>query len=115
MNAYNIIGDGTPQALIPIFTGQTEPELPLTRKRYKEAQHVDVAYPFIWKVNLLQELLLSFVKDFERAGYVTQYGEDVAAIDTFTYRLKGFKHKPTDHYTRPLIRVKSLSELYSDS
>jgi len=42
------VGDGTPQALIPILTGETEEELPLTRKRYKEAQYVNV-YPFIWK------------------------------------------------------------------
>jgi len=39
--------DGTPQALIPILTGETEEELPLTRKLYKEAQYVNV-YPFIW-------------------------------------------------------------------
>lgn len=115
MNAYNIIGDGTPQALIPILTGQTEEELPLTRKRYKDARHVDLVYPFIWKVRVLQELLLSSLKEFKHAGYVTQYGEDVATIDTFTYRLKGFKHKPADHYTRPLIKVRTLSKLYRDS
>jgi len=45
---YNIVGDGTPQALIPVFTGKTEVELPLTRKVHKEAQYVNV-YPFIWK------------------------------------------------------------------
>lgn len=28
---YNIVGDGTPQAFIPILTGATEEELPLTR------------------------------------------------------------------------------------
>jgi hypothetical protein len=26
LNGYNIVGDGTPQALIPIFTGKTELE-----------------------------------------------------------------------------------------
>ncbi|KAF8387097.1 hypothetical protein PRIPAC_76239 [Pristionchus pacificus] len=31
MNGYNIVGDGTPQAFIPILTGATEEELPLTR------------------------------------------------------------------------------------
>lgn len=32
--AYNIVGDGTPQAFIPILTAQTEEELPLTRLLY---------------------------------------------------------------------------------
>ena len=61
LNGYNIVGDGTPQAFIPILTGQTEPELPLTRKRYKNANFVDV-YPFVWK-------------NFSDAGYVTNYCE----------------------------------------
>jgi hypothetical protein len=33
LNGYNIVGDGTPQALIPIFTGNTELELRKTLKR----------------------------------------------------------------------------------
>lgn len=86
LNGYNIVGDGTPQAFIPILTAQTEEELPLTRKRYPEANFVDI-YPFIWN-------------NFSDAGYITGYGEDAAAIGTFTYRLKGFKKQPTDHYTR---------------
>lgn len=46
--SYNIVGDGTPQALIPILTGYTELELPDTRKRmHEKAQFVDV-YPLIW-------------------------------------------------------------------
>jgi hypothetical protein len=86
LNGYNIVGDGTPQAYIPILTGKTELELPLTRKRYKDANFVDV-YPFIWN-------------KFSDNGYVTMYGEDAANIGTFTYRLKGFRNQPTDHYTR---------------
>lgn len=49
MHSYNIVGDGTPQAFLPILTGKTEVELPLTRKRYKNANYVDV-YPWIWNV-----------------------------------------------------------------
>uniref|UniRef100_A0A7E4VT59 Uncharacterized protein n=1 Tax=Panagrellus redivivus TaxID=6233 RepID=A0A7E4VT59_PANRE len=86
MNGYNIVGDGTPQAFIPILTGKTELELPLTRKRYPEANYVDV-YPWVWK-------------NLSEAGYVTLYAEDAAAVGTFTYRLKGFNKQPTDHYTR---------------
>lgn len=73
---YNIVGDGTPQALIPILTGQTELELPDTRKRMKYAKSVNI-YPFIWN-------------DYKKAGYVTAYFEDVPETGVFTYRLKGF-------------------------
>uniref|UniRef100_A0A914ZH73 Death domain-containing protein n=1 Tax=Parascaris univalens TaxID=6257 RepID=A0A914ZH73_PARUN len=88
---YNIVGDGTPQAFIPILTGKTEVELPLTRKRFSNANFVDVVYPFVWR-------------NFSDAGYITLYGEDAASIGTFTYRLKGFKNQPTDHYTRTFFQ-----------
>ncbi|KAL3125039.1 hypothetical protein niasHT_000644 [Heterodera trifolii] len=84
-NGYNIVGDGTPQAFIPILTAQTEEELPLTRKRYRSASFVDEVYPFAWR-------------NFSAAGYATMYGEDGHDFGTFTYRLKGFKNRPTDHY-----------------
>lgn len=93
---YNIVGDGTPQAFIPILTAQTEVELPMTRKRYSDANYVDV-YPMIWK-------------NFSKAGYVTLYAEDSAAVGTFTYRLKGFKEQPTDHYFRTFF-MKTEKEL----
>ncbi|KAK3922998.1 Arylsulfatase [Frankliniella fusca] len=87
LEGYNIVGDGTPQALIPILTGSTELELPETRKRKgSRATYVD-AYPFIWK-------------DFQSNGYVTGYVEDQPEIGTFTYRLKGFNKPPVDHYGR---------------
>ena len=37
---YNIIGDGTPQALTPILTGLTEAELPEARKTKKNSVKV---------------------------------------------------------------------------
>ncbi|XP_076269683.1 uncharacterized protein LOC143202235 isoform X2 [Rhynchophorus ferrugineus] len=86
LKGYNIIGDGTPQALIPLLTGKTELELPDTRKRLKDTEFVDV-YPFIWN-------------DFKDNGYVTAFLEDLADLGTFTYRLNGFKEIPTDHYMR---------------
>uniref|UniRef100_F1KSG8 non-specific serine/threonine protein kinase n=2 Tax=Ascaris TaxID=6251 RepID=F1KSG8_ASCSU len=91
LDGYNIVGDGTPQAFIPILTGQTEEELPLTRKRFNNANFVDVVYPFVWR-------------NFSDAGYVTLYAEDAASVGTFTYRLKGFKNQPTDHYTRTFFQ-----------
>ncbi|KAF5298478.1 hypothetical protein FQR65_LT01257 [Abscondita terminalis] len=87
LKGYNIVGDGTPQALIPILTGKTELELPDTRKRISNSTYVNV-YPFVWN-------------DFRKNGYVTGFLEDVPNLGTFTYRLRGFKEEPTDHYMRP--------------
>ncbi|XP_050306730.1 uncharacterized protein LOC126743604 isoform X2 [Anthonomus grandis grandis] len=87
LEGYNIVGDGTPQALIPILTGQTELELPDTRKRLKNTHYLNT-YPFVWN-------------DYKKVGYVTAFFEDMPNIGTFTYRLNGFKAAPTDHYMRP--------------
>lgn len=86
LKGYNIVGDGTPQALIPILTGYTELELPETRKRMFSANYVNI-YPFAWK-------------NFSASGYVTAFAEDCPSTGTFTYRLKGFGELPTDHYMR---------------
>lgn len=45
---YNIVGDGTPAALLPILTGKTEKELPEARRGYAGANVVD-RFPWIWK------------------------------------------------------------------
>lgn len=81
LQGYNIVGDGTPQALIPILTGFTELELPETRKRMKGSKSVNV-YPMIWS-------------EYEQNGYVTSFNEDVPQIGTFSYRLNGFDQQPT--------------------
>ncbi|XP_034484928.1 uncharacterized protein LOC117789874 [Drosophila innubila] len=86
LKGYNIVGDGTPQALIPLLTGYTELELPETRKRMSGSGYVD-AYPMIWQ-------------DFARLGYVTSFNEDLPNVGTFTYRMNGFDIQPTDHYLR---------------
>ncbi|RNA28216.1 DUF229 domain containing [Brachionus plicatilis] len=41
LTGYNIVGDGTPQALIPIFTGKTEEELPSALKNDPKGKYVD--------------------------------------------------------------------------
>ena len=87
LEGYNIVGDGTPQALLPILTGKSEEELPEARRGFKNAKSVD-DHPWIWK-------------DLQKSGYVTQWGEDGTAFGTFTYRMMGFYNQPVDHYMRP--------------
>ncbi|KAK2157320.1 hypothetical protein LSH36_193g02063 [Paralvinella palmiformis] len=91
LEGYNIVGDGTTQALLPILTGHTDLELPEARRGFPGAKPVD-GFPWIWK-------------DFADAGYVTQWGEDAAGIGTFTYRMLGFKEQPVDHYYRHYQRL----------
>ncbi|EDW15152.1 uncharacterized protein LOC6573625 [Drosophila mojavensis] len=86
LQGYNIVGDGTPQALVPLLTGYTELELPETRKRISSSGSVD-AYPMIWQ-------------DFRRLGYLTSFNEDLPYVGTFTYRMNGFESQPVDHYLR---------------
>ena len=97
LQGYNIVGDGTPQALLPILTGKTELELPEARRGKPGASTVD-GHPWIWK-------------DFENIGYVSQYGEDGASFGTFHYRMLGFKNSPVDHYMRPFYNL--AEKLYS--
>lgn len=86
LRGFNIVGDGTPQALIPLLTGHTELELPEARRRMANSRSV-TAFPFVWRA-------------YERRGYVTAFNEDLPKVGTFTYRLNGFDRQPTTHYQR---------------
>ena len=88
LEGYNIVGDGTPQALLPILTGKSETEIPEVRRGQKGAKHVDEAVTFIWT-------------KYQKEGYITQWGEDMANVGTFNLRMLGFKKQPVDHYMRP--------------
>ncbi|KAK7095815.1 hypothetical protein V1264_005180 [Littorina saxatilis] len=87
LEGYNIVGDGTPAALLPILTGKMEEELPEARKGFPGVTTVD-GHPWVWN-------------DFSRHGYVTAWAEDMPRGGTFQYRMLGFKEPPTDHYMRP--------------
>ncbi|PVD18432.1 hypothetical protein C0Q70_20981 [Pomacea canaliculata] len=90
LEGYNIVGDGTPAALLPILTGHHEEELPEARRGMPGAQPVD-GHPWVWK-------------EFKRHGYVTAYAEDMTNVGTFQFRMLGFKEQPTDHYMRPFYQ-----------
>ncbi|CAF0882063.1 unnamed protein product [Brachionus calyciflorus] len=97
LHRYNIVGDGTPAALIPILTSKHEHELPNTIKNSANFKFVDEAYPFIWN---------NFKNDL---NYTTLFGEDWPHVGTFQYRLAGMRKQPTDHYTRPFhISIQSI-------
>jgi hypothetical protein len=85
LNGYNIVGDGTPAALIPIFTGQTEEELPNVLRSNPKSRYVDEAYPFIWK-------------ELHDKGYMSMYLDDWPHISAFSYRMKGFLNHTCHHY-----------------
>ncbi|KAK7090763.1 uncharacterized protein [Littorina saxatilis] len=86
MGGYNIVGDGTPAALLPILTGKLEEELPEARRGFQGATPVD-NHPWVWR-------------DFARRGYVTAHAEDMPHVGTFQLRMLGFKEQPTDHHMR---------------
>ena len=58
LEGYNIVGDGTLQALLRILTGKTEVEIPEARKAFLGAKKVG-DHPWIWK-------------NLTKLGYVTQ-------------------------------------------
>ena len=64
LNGYNIVGDGTPAAIIPLLTSKHEHELPNTLKNNPNSSFVDEVYPFIWN---------NFT---EKLNYATMYNED---------------------------------------
>ena len=92
MKGHTINGDGTTAQLCALLVGILEEDLPEGRRSREASDYVD-RWPFIFK-------------QFSDSGYVTMFSEDDASYASFNYRLKGFKHPPTDHYARPFwIRV----------
>lgn len=86
MESFNIVGDGTPWAIIPMTTGHFQYELPEARKRFDNSSFLD-NWPFIYK-------------DYRKWGYGTVYAEEQPQFNAYTYKLKGFNKTPVDHYLR---------------
>ncbi|XP_059177676.1 uncharacterized protein LOC131957003 [Physella acuta] len=87
LKGYNIVGDATTAALIPILTGKHEAELPEARRHFPGSKPVD-DFPWIWK-------------EFQNRGYVTSWADADVDIAPFNLRLLGFEHQPTDYFMRP--------------
>ncbi|EDO44909.1 predicted protein, partial [Nematostella vectensis] len=83
---HTIVGDGTTAQLCAMLTGIDERYQPEARRRMPGAKHVD---DWRW-----------IFRDYAERGYVTMFSEDSPGLGTFNYRLKGFRHPPTDHYGR---------------
>ncbi|KPJ14833.1 hypothetical protein RR48_04318 [Papilio machaon] len=90
MHGYNIVGDGTPAAIIPLLTGKTELDMPEMRKRFANSNAVDPEN-FIFKM-------------LSKYGYRTAFFEDSPWIGTFQYRYNGFSSQPADHYLQAFLQ-----------
>ena len=78
LKGYNIVGDGTPAALIPILTGFHEEELPNTLKGTPNASFCDEVYPFVWK-------------EFEeKLNYATMYNEDWPQVGMYLINILNY-------------------------
>ncbi|XP_060809338.1 uncharacterized protein LOC106137502 isoform X2 [Amyelois transitella] len=83
LNSYNIVGDGTREALTPLLSGKNLFELPNTRS--DSGNKTCDSYPFI------------FYK-LRDDGYRTAYFEDGPGKGAFQWDLNGFRHQPVHHY-----------------
>jgi hypothetical protein len=90
----NTIGVNTHPNMLPFFTGillYPPEQLNLTNEQlfYHNIDLFYDIYPFIWR-------------EYEKAGYLTSYQEEMVNIGTFNYLKKGFRYKPTAFYGHPL-------------
>ncbi|XP_070538160.1 uncharacterized protein [Ptychodera flava] len=86
LKGYNIVGDATAEALIPMHTGKRWTELPETRQGEPGAKSVQI-YPLVWK-------------RFQEQGFATLFAEDSPHLAAFNRQFNGFVDQPTDHYMR---------------
>lgn len=89
---FNTIGNSRSQNLIAMLTGQTELELPDTRKASPRSSHLDV-HPMIWKT-------------FRNDGYIISFNEDSIREGVLNSQHKDFLEQPTDHYLHTYVTEK---------
>lgn len=101
LEGYNVVGDGTKEALFPILSGKTD------------AQHNHISKGWNTKDVLIDPDTFIF-QTAKKYGYHTAYYEDMPWIGTFQYRYNGFREMPADHYLRPFLMAecKNISKWY---
>uniref|UniRef100_A0A7M5X3Q0 Uncharacterized protein n=1 Tax=Clytia hemisphaerica TaxID=252671 RepID=A0A7M5X3Q0_9CNID len=88
---HTIVGDATtPQLCATFFGDQPENLKPEGRRGFRGAETIDK-----WP---------SLLKDLVKDGYATMHSEDEPFINSFNFRLHGFKKQPTLKYLRPWWR-----------
>jgi hypothetical protein len=90
----NTIGVNTYPNIVPLLTGMLinpPEELNLTRDYhfYRNIETYHDFYPFIWR-------------EYEKAGYLTLYQEELPFYGTFNYLKNGFRYKPTAFFGHSL-------------
>ncbi|XP_026317967.1 uncharacterized protein LOC113228796, partial [Hyposmocoma kahamanoa] len=89
MHGYNIVGDGTPEALFPFLSGKSM------------LAFSDSARSMLRSKQLRNENFI--FHQAEEDGYRTLYFEDSPRMHTFQKNFIGFLTRPTHHYLRPLL------------
>lgn len=88
MKGYTRLSNATFPNLFTVLTGQADYQI------YKKCDPMANDYldecDFIWK-------------EYQEAGYITNYAEDQRNRSSFNVRHKGFRSQPTDHYFRPFV------------
>ncbi|ALC43738.1 Ilp8 [Drosophila busckii] len=88
MAGYNKVANHTFPNLLPFLTGLNLTSVLKTCNPY--------LFAGLDKCNFIWQL-------YSELGYVTAFGEDDVAINTFNYRKHGFWERPVDYYMRPYL------------
>lgn len=92
LNGFVKVADNTYPNLIPFLTGRHRNHFKVKEKRFGFYDDVD----FIWK-------------RYSAVGYRTLFTEDAPNMGAFVLNRRGFKHPPTDYYSRPYsVAVETL-------
>ena len=91
LKGHTIVGDATTPQLCATFFGEQPSNLkPEGRRGFVRSGPIDK-----WP---------SLLKEYTKKGYVTVHSEDEPYVNSFNFRLNGFKEQPTFKYLRPWWR-----------
>ncbi|XP_021001443.2 uncharacterized protein [Parasteatoda tepidariorum] len=93
LNGFVKVADNTYPNLIAFLTGRHRSYYKFKERKFRYYDDVD----FIWK-------------RFADNGYRTLFSEDAPSMGTFVLNRRGFRHPPTDYYSRPFsVAVETLN------